>query len=126
MPGGRYVARDLRRKATEAERVLWERLRDRRVKDLKFVRQYTVGPFVADFCCRERRLIVELDGEIHETEQQSAYDQKRDAILRGHNYVVLRFTNHEVMTDLETVLGKIATVAAQEPSPWPRLKSLRS
>ncbi len=125
MPGGRYVARDLRRKATETERVLWERLRDRQLEGLKFVRQYTIGSFVADFCCRERRLIVEVDGEIHDTDQQSAYDQERDAFLRGHNYVVIRFTNHEVLTALETVLGKIATVAAQEPSPWPRLKSLR-
>ncbi|HEV7784341.1 MAG TPA: endonuclease domain-containing protein [Thermoanaerobaculia bacterium] len=60
------LARTLRKSATPAEKVLWERLRDRQLVNLKFLRQVPIGPFVADFCCRDRRLIVELDGEVHD------------------------------------------------------------
>jgi very-short-patch-repair endonuclease len=120
MSVSRYVVRDLRRNATETEKILWERLRSRKLQGLKFQRQCPVGPFVADFCCRDRRLIVELDGEIHSTEQEAARDEKRDAYLRGQSYIVLRFTNAEILDDLETILRKIAIAAYQSPSTWHR------
>lgn len=116
----RDQVRRLRRDATEAEKVLWERLRDRRLQGLKFMRQCPIGPFVEDFCCRERRLIVEVDGEGHATGQGAARDRERDDYLRGQSYVVLRFTNEEVLGDLEAVLRKIATAIYQAPSTWHR------
>ena len=125
MAGGRYIARDLRRGSTEAERALWEGLRDRRLQGLKFVRQFTVGPFVADFCCRDRRLIVEVDGEVHANPQQAARDGERDAYLRGQNYLILRFTNAEVLDDLNAVLRRIATAVTEDPCPWLRLKRIQ-
>jgi very-short-patch-repair endonuclease len=112
--------RELRRNATEAEKVLWERLRGRRLQGLKFQRQFPIGPFVADFCCRERRVIVEADGEGHATGSQVARDQGRDAYLQGQSYIVLRFTNDEILTDLENVLRKIAIATYQAPSTWHR------
>ena len=112
----RHRVRELRRNATEAEKVLWERLRGRRLQGLKFQRQFPIGPFVADFCCRERRVLVEADGEGHETGSQVARDRERDAYLRGQSYIVLRFTNDEILTDLENVLRKIAITAYQSPS----------
>jgi len=92
---------------------------------LKFVRQFTVGPFVADFCCRDRRLIVEVDGEVHANPQQAARDGERDAYLRGQNYLILRFTNAEVLDDLNAVLRRIATAVTEDPCPWLRLKRIQ-
>jgi very-short-patch-repair endonuclease len=117
---GRYQVRVLRRRSTEAESVLWERLRARKLQGLKFLRQCPIGPFVADFCCRDRRFVVEVDGEIHAREQNAASDRERDDYLRSQNYIVLRFTNTEVLTDLEAVLRKIAIAAYQAPSSWHR------
>ena len=103
-------------------------LRGRRLHGLKFLRQYPVGPFIADFCCRERRIIVELDGEIHEREQQYAYDKDRDNYLRGNNYVVLRFSNDQVFEDLDSVLKRISNAIHTAPPPWlrPRIPEKRT
>ncbi|HET7043069.1 MAG TPA: endonuclease domain-containing protein [Gemmatimonadales bacterium] len=116
----RYQVRRLRQEATETEKILWERLRDRRLQGLKFMRQCPIGPFVADFCCRERRIVVEVDGEGHSTGQGIARDRERDDYLRGQSYIVLRFTNEEVLADLEAVLRKIAVTTYQAPSTWHR------
>jgi very-short-patch-repair endonuclease len=110
----------LRRSATPAENVLWERLRDRQVVNLKFSRQVPIGPFVTDFCCRDRRLVVELDGDVHASDQQSARDEERDAYLKGHDYVVLRFPNEQVFSEIESVLRQIANVALMAVPHWHR------
>jgi very-short-patch-repair endonuclease len=120
MPADRYQARELRRNSTPAEKILWQRLRGRRLHDLKFLRQHPVGPFVVDFCCRDRRLIVELDGEIHEKEQQHAYDEKRDAYLRSQDYVVLRLPNEQVLSDIDSALKQISNAAHIAPPHWLR------
>ena len=120
MPAGRYQARELRRNSTPAERVLWQRLRGRKLHDLKFLRQHPVGPFIVDFCCRDRRLIVELDGEVHEREQQRAYDENRDAYLKGQDYVVLRLPNEQVLADIESALKLISNAAHLPPPHWLR------
>ncbi len=114
----RDKVRELRRNPTPTERILWERLRDRRFHGLKFVRQYPIGPFIADFCCRDRRIIVELDGEVHEGEQQRAHDKARDAYLQGQHYVILRFSNQQVLDDLDAVLKRISNASHTSPSPW--------
>ncbi len=114
------IARELRQNATPAEKALWERLRDRQLVSLKFLRQVPIGSFVADFCCRDRRLVVELDGDIHATDQQSARDRERDAYLQGHDYVVLRFPNEQVLTDIESVLRRISDVALMATPHWHR------
>jgi very-short-patch-repair endonuclease len=105
---------------TPAEKVLWARLRGRRLHGLKFFRQDPIGPFIADFCCRDRRIIVELDGEVHESEQQRAYDEIRDTYLKSHSYVVLRFPNGQVLTDPDSVLKEISNTAHTAPPPWLR------
>jgi very-short-patch-repair endonuclease len=123
MQATKEQARKLRRSSTPAEKVLWERLRHRQLQGLKFLRQYPIGPFVADFCCRDRRLIVELDGEVHERPQQAAHDSERDAYLKGLQYVVLRFPNQRVLENLDAVVREIATVVWKSPPPWLRSKS---
>jgi len=108
-------ARKLRVEMTDAERRFWNLVRNRSVEGLKFVRQYPVGPFIADFACRERMLVVELDGSQH---AESAYDERRTVFLNGEGYSVLRFWNNEVLADLAGVHELLlAIVTGHRPSP---------
>ena len=107
--------RRLRVSLTEAERRLWYRLRDRRLAGFKFVRQEGIGPYVADFCCREERPIVEVDGGQH---AESGHDRRRDVWLTTRGYRVLRFWNAEVLTNTAGVLDTI--LAALPPSARPK------
>ncbi len=115
-------ARKLRRNATLEEKALWERLRDRNLQSLKFRRQVPIGPFIPDFCCPERRVVIELDGEGHREAQQAAYDSERDAYLRGLDYIVLRFPNQRILEDLDSVLQDIASAIVKSPPSWLRSK----
>src|SRR5690349_24729891 len=105
------VARDLRSQQTRAEDEIWKLLRGRRLLGLKFRRQFPVGVFVADFCCYDKKLIVELDGEVHSAPPQIAHDQNRDTYLESLGYRILRFPNHLVYEDPELVLEQIARAA---------------
>ena len=109
-------ARRLRRDSTDAERKLWFRLRSRSVLGFKFVRQEPIGPYVVDFICRERHLIVELDGGQH---ADSKRDLVRDRWLADQNYRVLRFWNNDVMANVDGVLETIALALNAEASPDP-------
>lgn len=84
---------------------LWHHLRDRRLSGFKFRRQVPVGPYFADFCCAEQRLIVELDGGQHV--EQQAYDAERSLYLREQGFTVLRFWNDQVLQETEAVLEEI-------------------
>ncbi len=96
-------ARNLRHDQTDAEAKLWARLRGGQLEGLKFRRQFPLGQFIADFCCPQRRLIIELDGGQH-AEQRSA-DEWRSRILSERGYRVLRFWNDEVLTNMDGVFG---------------------
>jgi very-short-patch-repair endonuclease len=99
--------RRLRREATEAEKRLWAHLRARRLDDHKFRHQVWIGPFVADFLCKEAKLIVEVDGSQHA--EATDYDARRSGYLAARGYRVLRFWNNDVMNDLASVLEAIRT-----------------
>jgi very-short-patch-repair endonuclease len=101
----------MRREPTLAEEKLWERLRDRQLLGLKFRRQVEIDGYIADFCCRELRLVVELDGKVHETQEQAAHDANRDAYLKTRGYVILRLPNEEVLLSSRSVQEKIAHTA---------------
>jgi len=116
----RNFARGLRCRQTDAERRLWARLRDRRLLGVKFARQVPIGPYIVDFCCREQRLIVELDGGQHAT--RADYDAGRTALLEGLGYRVLRFWDNEALRNTDGVLQRIAQAlssAQTRPSPRP-------
>jgi very-short-patch-repair endonuclease len=104
-------ARELRRVSTLGERRLWECLRDRRLQGLKFRRQQPLHGYILDFYCAEYRLVVELDGTIHQDPEQREYDAYRNERLRERGLTVLRFTNREVEQSLEAVLGRIVLAA---------------
>jgi very-short-patch-repair endonuclease len=105
-------ARGLRRKATEAEKALWYRLRSRSLDGYKFVRQEPIGPYTVDLICRERRLVIEVDGGQH---AENSHDVIRDKWLTDHNYRILRFWNNDVLGNLAGVLETIATALAEAP-----------
>jgi very-short-patch-repair endonuclease len=100
-------ARALRRDASAAERKLWRVLRGRSLNGHKFVRQERVGPYYADLACREARLVVEVDGATHSTEEEIAGDQARTAFMERQGYRVLRFTNGEVYDQIDRVCEAI-------------------
>jgi leucyl-tRNA synthetase len=99
-------ARGLRSAATESERLLWGVLRARQLCNLKFRRQHPIGPFYADFACVERRVVIEIDGGYHEVIVQSDLD--REAYLKQCGWDVVRFTDEEVVQDVEAVARAIA------------------
>ena len=103
----RKSARRMRREPTFNERALWNLLRDRRLEGLKFRRQVPIGPYIADFLCFERRLIVEADGPFHDPER----DAVRDAWLREQRFRVLRFPNSQVSAYPDAVLDAIRQAA---------------
>ena len=110
-------ARDLRRTSSPAERMLWKSLSRRQIQGHHFTRQRQIGPYFADFACRQLKLVIELDGYSHDMRQMT--DQTRDAFLKGQGWTVLRFRNGHVMENLDAVLTAIAAQIAALPSPGP-------
>jgi very-short-patch-repair endonuclease len=100
-------ARAMRREPTEAERLLWPRLRDRRLGGFKFRRHHPLGAFVADFACLERRVIVEADGGQH---VDSEYDEDLSSQLQAQGWQVSRFWNNEVRENPDGVAEAILSV----------------
>ncbi|CAN5355739.1 endonuclease domain-containing protein [soil metagenome] len=98
-------ARNLRSNSSEAEKRIWYHLRNRRLQGYKFLRQYTIGSYIVDFICREKQLIIEVDGGQHY--EQSAYDAKRTVYLEANGFKVMRFWNDEVLKNTEVVLELI-------------------
>ena len=104
-------ARELRKAQTPAEEAFWKLLRDRRLLRLKFRRQVPIGPYIADFYCHRHKLVVELDGPVHEERLQAAHDENRDLYLSTLGLTILRFTNQRIFEEPEAVLQEIhATV----------------
>jgi very-short-patch-repair endonuclease len=102
-----HRARDLRRSATNAERILWQRLKNRGLASFKFVRQAPVGPYIADFLYREAKLVVEIDGATHSTAEEIASDAFRTRFLEEQGFGVIRFTNQAVFESVDGVLETI-------------------
>jgi very-short-patch-repair endonuclease len=98
-------ARELRSEPSRAESILWQILRNRQLDNIKFSRQVPIGPYFADFCCRERKLVIELDGPTHEGRE--TYDLQRTEHLENLGYKVIRFTNEQIFSDLSPVLDEI-------------------
>ena len=107
-------AQKLRREKTEAEKKLWSCIRNRRIENAKFRDQQPIGPYIADFVCHERDLIVEADGSQH---FDSDYDKRRDAFLASVGYRVLRVWNADIFTNMEGVLEAIVSALLDAPSP---------
>jgi len=101
------LARNLRKNQTPQEIILWSRLRNRGLRNLKFRRQHPIGGYIVDFICLEEKLVIELDGQQHKIEEQKIYDKNRTKFLEENGYRVLRFWNNEVNNNLDGVILKI-------------------
>jgi very-short-patch-repair endonuclease len=109
----RERARELRSGMTGAEAVLWEALRGKRLEGLKFRRQQLILGFIADFYCEALRLVVEVDGSVHDTQEQKLQDALKDEAYERRGLKVLRFSNEAVLNETEKVL---TTIRAHIPS----------
>lgn len=102
-----YYSRENRKESTESEKFLWMHLRDRNLVGFKFRRQHPIADFIADFYCHECKVIVEVDGNYHNFIEQRQYDQGRTYELSELKIKVIRFTNREIIEDIDFVLEKI-------------------
>ena len=100
-------AHDLRLNMTKSEKILWERLRNKKVLGYKFRRQHAISQFVVDFYCHEAKIVIEVDGGYHLKRDQKEYDENRTVELENLGINVIRFTNEEVELETERVLEKI-------------------
>jgi very-short-patch-repair endonuclease len=98
------LARELRRRQTDAEKALWARLQNRQLGGVKFRRQQPLGSYIVDFVSLEKQIIVEVDGGQHGEDREVERDDARTAWLKNRGYQVLRFWNNEVLLNMEAVL----------------------
>ncbi len=113
----RSRAREMRHAPAVTEKHFWNEVRDRKLGGFKFRRQYLIGPYIADYVCVEKKLIVELDGILHA--DRLGYDATRDAFLQSEGYRVIRFKNEDLLEDLSGALEYIRRELCAAPSPRP-------
>lgn len=110
------IAKNLRKNQTEAEKLLWSRLRAKQMEGRKFRRQEPLGSYIVDFICYEEKLIIELDGGQHMEPEYAAKDKARDRWLQAQGYRVIRFWNGDIFKNLpgvlETIKNRVTTQAA--------------
>ncbi|RYY65956.1 MAG: endonuclease domain-containing protein [Chitinophagaceae bacterium] len=109
----KQYAQRMRAQPTHAEMLLWNALRGKKIEGYKFRRQHIIGRYIADLVCLKRRLIIEIDGLIHQLPDNQKSDAERQEELEGMGFTVIRFTNKEVETRLEDVLEKITDILNQ-------------
>ena len=114
------LAKGLRRRSTDAERLLWQHLRARQLSGLKFRRQQPIGRYVVDFVCLDTGVVIEVDGGHHGEKKDQ--DRVRDQWLEDEGFTVLRFWDHDVLMNVEGVLEVTRKACLDHPPPAPPLK----
>ena len=112
----KQFAFEMRNKPTDAERILWQELNNKKLDGYKFRRQHIIGNYIADFICLKENIIIEVDGLIHQLPENRVSDEERSQWLRSEGFDVVRFTNDEVIFKLDMVLQSISTKLAAPPS----------
>ncbi len=120
-------ARRFRKQPTVTERALWQHLRGKKVAGYKFLRQYPilhdqkgrVRFFIADFYCHEKKMIIEVDGDVHDSKEQKLHDEMRGETLQEMGYNILRFQNEEVLYAIQDVLERIQVALQKQSSSSP-------
>ena len=113
-------AKVLRKNMTEAEEILWEQLRGKKLMGLRFRPQHPIDIFIADFYCHPLKLVVEVDGGIHKTKEQREYDLGREGELENWGIKVIRFTNEEIGNNITQVIKEIEQVCIKRKSELPQ------
>jgi very-short-patch-repair endonuclease len=107
------AAHILRGSMTKAEAVLWKKLKDRKLFNVKFRRQHPINIFIVDYYCHEYKLVIEVDGDIHNDEIAKQYDSSRTDVLNNFGLMVIRFTNDQILYSIDTVITKIHQVITE-------------
>ena len=110
-----YRARDLRQRMTDAELILWSRIRPRAFPRFRFRRQHPIGPYIADFACPLARMVIEVGGATHSSETERDHDARRDAYIRMQGWNVIRVANNDIYKYLSETLGMIGRLAPPVP-----------
>ena len=103
-------AQELRRKMTNAEALLWEKLKGNQLDGIKFRRQHPIQLYIADFYCHKYKLIIEIDGDYHLSEEQTIKDDERTKVLNENGIKVIRFLNEEIENNIDQTLDKIRKI----------------
>jgi very-short-patch-repair endonuclease len=102
--------RNLRIRDTYAEQIFWQQVRNGKLDGLKFKRQHSIGNYIVDFYCASKKLIIELDGSVHNSKDQKEKDQLRDENLKEIGFIILRFKNQEIITKIDQVKQQIIEI----------------
>jgi very-short-patch-repair endonuclease len=105
------LAKELRKAETEAEIILWSKPNRNQILGLQFRRQHPINIFIADFYCVRIKLLIEVDGSIHEITEYQEHDQSRSEILNDFGITVIRFTNEQIIEEIDSTIEQIKTVA---------------
>jgi very-short-patch-repair endonuclease len=108
-----FLHHQLRRRLTEPEKLLWQQLRNRQLSGFKFRRQHPIGPYIVDFSCLNPKLVIELDGRLHD--KRYAYDETRTRFLEFNGFTVIRFRNIEIYWQRSAVLAAIEAALIPQP-----------
>ena len=111
----KILRKNLRRNQTDAEKLMWSKLRNKQLFGLKFFRQYSVGKYILDFYCPEKRIAIEIDGGQHD----DVVDKERTKYLKSRDIEVVRFWNNEVLENIEGVISMIQTTITPPTLPLP-------
>lgn len=111
------IAEELRKNMTEAEKVLWERINRKQIAGVRFRRQHPIGRFIADFYCHKARLVIEVDGSVHDDSEVKERDEGREYELKELGLRVMRFTNGEIFTDIQSVISRIEAIVIKSMIP---------
>ena len=107
----------LRKNQTETEKIIWEILRNRKIMGIKFRRQYPIGEYIVDFYSVKSKLVIEIDGMWHYTEERIEYDKIRTKYIACKGIKVIRFSNKEILENIEKVINEIKIHLTPDPSP---------
>ncbi|NOT10949.1 MAG: endonuclease domain-containing protein [Methylococcaceae bacterium] len=118
-PALKPLSRKLRSNMTDAEQLLWSKLRRKQILGLPFYRQKPIANYIVDFYCASANLVVELDGSQHSEPEHQTRDAERDLVLESLGLVVLRFDNRQVLTETDAVMGVIYNVVTMQIPPNP-------
>jgi very-short-patch-repair endonuclease len=103
----RQLSRELRKNQTSAEQELWSKIRNKQLGGFRFLRQYAIGRYIADFYCSKAKAVIEIDGEIHKRAEHIEYDRIRDEVIKAYGIRIIRFGNNEIFGNLNIVLEQL-------------------
>ncbi|RCX18262.1 very-short-patch-repair endonuclease [Anaerobacterium chartisolvens] len=112
----KQLAKEMRRHPTSGEQELWDKIRNKQLGGYRFLRQYAISRYIADFYCSKAKTAVEVDGSIHEQDERKEYDSIREEVIKAHGIRIIRFTNEEIIEDINNVLKRLLEFLESESS----------